>query len=152
MALIHEKLYQSEDLASVDFGDYTESLIRNIFRSYSRDAANVELRTDIGDVSLPLDQAIPCGLIINELVCNALKYAFEGKRGLLTFSLSEAEGTHTLAVSDNGVGLPREFSVETTSTLGLRLVNTLTSQIEGELNVDATAGTTFRITFPRITD
>ena len=65
MALIHEKLYQSEDLASVDFRDYTESLIQSIFRTYSRDAENVELRTDIGDVTLPLDQAIPCGRIIN---------------------------------------------------------------------------------------
>ena len=152
MALIHEKLYQSEDLASVDFRDYTESLIQSIFRTYSRDAENVELRTDIGDVTLPLDQAIPCGRIINSWSAMPSNGHLVAREASSPSACTTRKGRTPWPYRTTVSGCPKRSSVEATSTLSLRLVKTLTSQIEGRLNVDTTAGTKFRITFPLITD
>jgi len=152
MALIHEKLYHSEDLASVDFRDYTESLIQSIFRTYSRDAENVELRTDIGDVTLPLDQAIPCGRIINSRTAMRSNMRLRAREASSPSACTTRKGRTRWPYRTTVSGCPKRSSVEATSTLSLRLVKTLTSQIEGRLNVDTTAGTKFRITFPLITD
>jgi two-component sensor histidine kinase len=99
MALIHEMLYQSEDLATVDFRDYIQSLLSSIFRSYSASASRVLLKTEIEQLSLPLDLAIPCGLILNELVCNALKYAFGDSSGTIGVSLARTPSSYDLTVS-----------------------------------------------------
>lgn len=148
MALVHEKLYESDDLASVDFNDYIDSLIKSIFRAYSSQAARVQLSTAVERIDMPLDQAIPCGLILNELVCNAIKYAFEGGGGRLEVELSRKGDDCRLIVADDGIGLPEEFDLSRATTLGLRLVSTLVGQIDGEVTIDRANGTTFTITFP----
>lgn len=148
MSLVHEKLYESDDLASVDFNDYIDSLIRSIFRSYSTQAARVRLSTEIDTLSLPLDQAIPCGLIVNELVCNALKYAFDSGEGQLEVRLKKTDDGCLLVVADDGPGLPSDFDLGTATSLGLRLVSTLAAQIDGDIDVDTGHGTRFQIAFP----
>jgi two-component sensor histidine kinase/PAS domain-containing protein len=147
MALIHEKLYMSSDIAHVDFREYAETLARNLIRSYST-GPHVRMAVDIDLIPLGIDTAIPCGLIINELVSNALKYAFPGGRsGEIRIRLAYAGGTCTLTVSDDGAGLPDGFDFRNTSSLGLQLVNILAEQMEGTVELDTARGTTFKITF-----
>ncbi|WP_159397804.1 histidine kinase dimerization/phosphoacceptor domain -containing protein [Sorangium cellulosum] len=152
MALVHEMLYQSQDLARVDFGDYIPRLVRYLFRSYSVNQSCIACRTEVDAVSLGVDTAVPCGLIINELVSNSLKHAFPGNRkGELTVTMKRCAGSaYELTVADDGVGLPPGLEAETTDTLGLRIVRTLTQQIEGALEINTMPGRTeFRITFER---
>jgi PAS domain S-box-containing protein len=147
MALIHEKLYQSENLAQVQFAEYLRNLTRDLFRSYS--AGGVGLKLQAEDIPLDVDTAIPCGLIINELVSNALKYAFPGGRtGDLHISfLKISRERCALTVTDNGVGLPASIDVKNPKTLGLQLVNMLVNQLHGTLDVVTDGGTTFMVTF-----
>ncbi len=147
MALIHEKLYQSESLAQVQFAEYLRNLTRDLFRSYS--AGGVGLKLQAEDIPLDVDTAIPCGLIINELVSNALKYAFPGGRtGDLHISfLKISRERCALTVTDNGVGLPPEVDVKNPKTLGLQLVNMLVNQLHGTLDVVTDGGSTFMVTF-----
>jgi PAS domain S-box-containing protein len=147
MALIHEKLYQSESLAQVQFAEYLRNLTRDLFRSYS--AGGVGLKLQAEDIPLDVDTAIPCGLIINELVSNALKYAFPaGRTGDLHISfLKISRERCALTVTDNGVGLPPEVDVKNPKTLGLQLVNMLVNQLHGTLDVVTDGGTTFMVTF-----
>jgi len=149
MALTHEQLYQSDDLARVDFGRYIRDLAGALFRSYGADPAAVRLTVDVADVSLTLDAAIPCGLMVNELVSNCLKHAFpEGGGGEILIRLvSEDDGRHTLAVRDNGVGFPEDKDHRTSPTLGLQLVSSLADQLGGTMELDRTEGTEFRISF-----
>jgi len=147
MALIHEKLYQSESLARIDFGEYLRTLTRDLFRSYS--AGGVTLKLQAEDIFLDVDTAIPCGLIITELVSNALKYAFPDSRGgelLITFARI-ARDKYALSVTDNGIGLPKDIDVRNAKTLGLQLVTMLINQLRGTLDVVTEGGTTFMITF-----
>jgi two-component system, sensor histidine kinase PdtaS len=147
MALIHERLYKSAALARVDFRDYVESLVTSLFFSYQR--PHVTSSLDVCDARLPLDTAIPCGLIINELVSNALKHAFpDGSRGTVTIRLY-AEGEHMLhlEVRDDGVGLREDIDPDSTRTLGLNLVSILTKQLQGTLTIDRNRGTGFHIAF-----
>ncbi|MGB2957779.1 MAG: PAS domain S-box protein [Bacteroidota bacterium] len=147
MALIHEKLYQSASLARIDFGEYLRNLTRDLFRSYS--AGGVSLKLQAEDISLDIDAAIPCGLMVNELVSNALKYAFAQTKGgelLITFS-QVARDKFALSVTDNGVGLPSDLDVRNPRSLGLQLVNMLVAQLRGTLDVVSDGGTTFMITF-----
>jgi PAS domain S-box-containing protein len=149
MALIHEKLYQSEDLARVDFYEYISNLAAYLFRSYEVNSGAVKLNVESEDVLLGVDTAIPCGLIINELVSNSLKHAFpRGTGGSINIRLRPAgPELLTLAVSDDGVGLPPGFDVRNTPSLGLQLVNTLARQLGGEVEVERGAGAEFKITF-----
>jgi len=147
MALIHEKLYQSASLARIDFGEYLRNLTRDLFRSYS--AGSVSLKLQAEDINLDIDAAIPCGLIVNELVSNALKYAFPRTKGgelLITFS-QVARDKFALSVTDNGIGLPADLDVRNPKSLGLQLVNMLVAQLRGTLDVVSDGGTTFMITF-----
>jgi two-component sensor histidine kinase len=149
MALIHEKLYQSQDLVKVDFGEYVKSLTGYLFRSYGVESASIALKVNIQNVFLDVEEAIPCGLIINELVSNALKHAFPGGRhGEIRIDV-QAEGTTPvlLRVSDNGVGFPPEVDFRTTTSLGLRLVHTLTRQLEGTIALQHDGGTAFQLCF-----
>ncbi len=152
MALIHEKLYQSESLASINFKDYIETLVHTLFRAYRTSTDRIDLNLEVEDVSLDVDTAIPCGLIINELVSNALEHAFPGGReGEITIALHPVNGVIELVVSDNGVGLPEDFDFQTTETLGLHLVRLLAeNQLEGEINVDQGRGISFRIRFKKV--
>jgi len=147
MALIHEKLYRSENLAQIDFGEYVRNLTRDLFRSYS--AGGVTLKLQAEDIQLDVDAAIPCGLIVNELVSNALKYAFpEGRGGELLIRFSQVgHDRYALSVTDNGVGLPQDLDVRQAKTLGLQLINMLVTQLRGTLDVISDEGTTFLITF-----
>ena len=149
MALIHEKLYQSKDLARIDFAGYIRSLVADLFRSYKTNSHLISLKTNTDDVFLGVDTAIPCGLIINELVLNSLKYAFpEGRQGAIhvDFHLGE-EGKFTLIVGDNGVGFPKDLDFRNTESLGLRLTCTLVDQLEGTIELDRSGGTGFKVTF-----
>ena len=150
MALIHEKLYQSSDLSHIDFGEYVGSLTGYLSRSYQV-GGKVRMDLDIPDISLDIDVAIPCGLIINELVSNSLKYAFpEGQSGKIYISLAQGTGGYELTVGDDGKGLSQGFDFHTSPTLGLLLVNTLVEQLDGTMVLDGIHGTCFRITFPVI--
>ncbi len=152
MALVHEELYQSKDLARIDLNDYIRNLTNALFRSYGADTGSVALKIDVADVVFGVDTAIPCGLIINELVSNSLKYAFPGgKEGEITIALRPTDGDEIdLTVSDNGVSIPDDLDLTNTGTLGIKLVHILTDQIRGRLEVDRSEGTTFRIRFKRI--
>ncbi len=149
MALVHEKLYRSKDLTRIDFRDYIESLASQLFASVGTDPDEVALRLDIEAVALNVNTAIPCGLILNELLMNALKHAFPGgRRGEIDVSLRSADGgKFILKVSDNGVGFPPDLDFRETRTLGLEIVATLVDQIEGTIALDRTNGTAFRIEF-----
>lgn len=151
MALIHEKLYQSQDMAIIDASDYVHNMARNLFLSYRMASNKIHLRVDVDDIFLDVDTAIPCGLIINELVSNSLKYAFSiGKYGILDVRLKSSDNNILfLEVSDNGVGLPPDFDIEETESLGLQLVSNLTEQLAGSMEIDSSRGTSFKITFPK---
>jgi len=149
MAIIHEVLYQSKDLAKVNFADYIRSLVSNLNRVYGANSAAIEMKIDVGDVKLDIDTAIPCGLIINELVSNALKYAFPpGRGGQISIIFHPADtNKYELIVKDNGVGLPADVDIQNTETLGLQLVSTLTDQLRGRIEVSRSEGTEFKINF-----
>jgi two-component sensor histidine kinase len=148
MALIHEKLYQSPNLASVDMGGYTRNLVSDLQRFYRTDDSSVRLTVNIDDIPLGITEAIPCGLIINELVSNVLKHAFpKGEGGEITIQLTRESANHiTLTVSDNGIGFPEHVDFRNASSLGLTLVNSLVEQLDGSIELDRRGGTTFTIT------
>ena len=160
MALIHEKLYRSQNLARIDFADYIRDLTRYLFASYVTIDQDVNLNVQADDVHLGIDTAVPCGLILNELVSNALKHAFpaqgNGRDGRETPPTGEIrvelcwekENTLMMIVADNGVGLPGDLDVRYSTSLGLQLVTTLVDQLDGTLELDDRGGTLFKITFP----
>jgi PAS domain S-box-containing protein len=149
MALIHDRLYKSPDLAGIEFREYIESLVTSLFHSYGRPA--VSFNTDVQDVRLSIDTAIPFGLIINELVTNALKHAFpQGRTGEIKVSLTPSQdGGVRLSVADNGVGMPVHIDLEKTTSLGLQLVGILTHQLMGTIEIRREGGTTFSIFIPQ---
>ena len=149
MALIHEKLYMSEDFARVDMKSYIESMIQELFYIHKVEPS-VTLDIQVQDVYLDINTAIPCGLILNELVTNIFKYAFPDKRkGTLQIVFShKKEGKYQLIVHDNGIGLPWNMDIEKVESLGLQLVQMLTKQIDGVLKINRNDGTRFQITFP----
>jgi PAS domain S-box-containing protein len=153
MALIHERLYLSGDLSRIDFEDYVKHLVSHLFRAYNIQASRITVSYDLEDISLGIDIAIPCGLIVHELVSNALKHAFSGsKKGHIKILLKKSESDsgdkgYRLSVADNGTGLPLEKEQDGADSLGLRLVNMLVSQLQGELTIDTDEGTRFEIAF-----
>ncbi len=155
MALIHEKLYQSHSLAKIDFADYIKNLANNLFSSYNINEKRIRAKLCVENAFLNLDTAIPCGLLINELVSNSLKHAFPGARsgeisGEITIDFSlVADGQLRLSVRDNGVGLPEGFESHSPNSLGLRLIRALTRQLRGQLEIHNKEGAVFQITFPQ---
>jgi PAS domain S-box-containing protein len=154
MALIHEKLYQSNDLANINFKDYVKSLANSLVQTYCKNRSTVGLDININDVFLSIDKAIPCGLIINELLTNSLKYAFPNiNNGKINIELKSFKGTgkskdsYHLCVSDNGIGIPADFDYNKTNSLGIKLVNNLTNQLDGVLEIENGNGTLFKIMF-----
>jgi len=149
MALVHEKLYQSKDLSRIDFSNYIESLIMFLFHSYRVNSDLVRMKTEVQNVLLDINSAIPCGLIINELVMNALKHAFPGERkGEIIVSLKPSgDDRFTLAVSDDGVGFPAGLDFHKTETLGMQLVTMLVDQLDGTISLERRPGTRFEIVF-----
>ncbi|WP_339135605.1 MAG: response regulator [Candidatus Electrothrix sp. GW3-4] len=155
MALVHEKLYHTEDLKNINIKEFIHDLAESLIFSYTTSPHQITLNTDITDVSLNLDRAIPCGLIINELVSNALKHAFpKNRKGIITIGFAtDSEEKYILTVSDDGVGLPEQINIQETDSIGLKLVPLLSSQLDGEFAIEegqgaSKKGTTFKIAFP----
>ena len=149
MALIHEKLYHSHDLSKIDFSEYVRNLASNLFLSYDVDPGRIGLEVKVEDVSWDVGTAIPCGLIINELISNALKYAFpENRPGKIRVALCREDGMFRLSVADNGVGLPKDVDFRQTESLGFQLVGMLTEQLNGTVDVHADGKTEICILFP----
>jgi two-component sensor histidine kinase len=149
MALIHETLYQSSDLGLVDFGVYIRSLAEQVFSSYNILADRIVLQVQANEVMLDTNQAIPCGLILNELLSNCLKHAFPSDRsGEVYIELwSDASRRVTMIVRDTGIGFPAHMDFRQTDTIGLQLVCTLTEQLGGTLELDRDTGTAFKLSF-----
>jgi PAS domain S-box-containing protein len=149
MALIHENLYQSQNISNVDFAEYIKHLTTQLLHSYELNTKKIKLSIHAKDIFLDVNTAIPCGLIINELVSNALKHAFPDRHeGEISIAVSrDHRGRIQLVARDNGVGLPADIDLATTKTLGLKLVAALVNQLSASLEVDHADGTRFRLTF-----
>ncbi len=148
MALIHEKLYRSENLAQIDFSEYIQDLSRYLFRTHDAHA-RITLDTQLDEVFLDIDTAMPCGLILNELISNIIKYAFpNGQAGKVWIALTAYNYQQLmLRVGDNGIGIPPDLDFQDTDSLGLQLVNNLVEQLEGTIELNNSQGTEFKITF-----
>jgi two-component sensor histidine kinase/HAMP domain-containing protein len=149
MALIHEKLYNSKSLARIDFGEYMQSLATDLFRSYQREPGDIQLKIEAEEIYLDLDQAIPCGLILNELMTNTLKYAFpDNRNGTIRVELHTGPNqTVRLRVADNGVGLADGVNIEKPDSLGWQLIHSLTRQLNGDLRADGSNGLNVEVSF-----
>lgn len=148
MGLIHEKLYQSENFASVNFEKYIRELLQIIQNAHEHRNSQVSFNIEVGDVNLPITKAIPCGLIINEIVTNSFKHAFQGiDQPEISISFFENNDVIEMSVKDNGVGLPDELENLSRNSLGIILIKTLSSQIDGTLNVNGEGGTSYCLTF-----
>jgi PAS domain S-box-containing protein len=147
MALIHENLYKSGDLQNINFREYITEIVQQLSRSYG--GQDIALTMKVDDVHVDIDTAVPLGLIINELVSNALKYAFPDNKGEITVILRAGDSIIELIVKDDGVGIPSTVDVRTTKTLGLQLVFSLVeNQLNGHINLERKKGTEFYITLP----
>jgi two-component sensor histidine kinase len=154
MALIHEYLYANEHLDRVNFGEYVRQLARELCAAYAIESDLVTVAVEAYDIDVPVHRAIPCGLILNELLSNALKYAYpRGRSGEIGIHLVKLEsGELSLSCQDRGVGIPEEFDWLNSPSLGLRIVKILTKQIDGSLTLDRTGGgTRFELLFPAAT-
>jgi two-component sensor histidine kinase len=152
MSLVHEKLYGSKDFARIDLTGYVRTMSQDLFQSYKINPGKIDLiiQTD-GDIYVDINKAIPCGLILNELISNALKHAFHGDRhGKLQIIIRETKNTEIeIVVLDNGLGLPDNVNIHQPRSAGLHLVNGLVkNQLDGQIEIKRDAGTEFRIKFP----
>ncbi|WP_404425606.1 sensor histidine kinase [Thalassospira australica] len=150
MAQIHQTLYQNEDVSRVDFNYFCDALINSLLVTFNTDPERIEFNRDLGSVSLPIGTAVPCGLIANELVTNALKHAFPGDRkGIISLIAHQISPNQIeLSLTDNGAGFPDDFSIDDSSGLGLQLVELLTEQLGGTLEVHTSNPTRITIRFP----
>jgi len=153
MALTHQLLYEKKDFSRLELGDYLDRLVQSIRSSYRAGGNRISLRLVLStpDVQLDLERAIPCGLLINELVTNSFKHAFEGERhGEIVIEIGEdTDSLICLSVTDNGIGLPAEAELAKASSLGLQLVQLFVEQLHGQLTVDRKNGTRFSLRFPK---
>ena len=149
MSLIHDALYRSKDLAHIDFEEYVRKLTTQIFVSYGTSLNLIKIKINIKDVLMDISTAIPCGLIINELVSNSLKYAFPKGKGEISISFTCKDQVNILRVKDNGIGISGKIDLENSPTLGLMLVNSLTKQLDGTLKLEKVKGTSFKIAFKK---
>ena len=149
MAMIHEHLYRHPDLSNINFTSYTQKLVQNLKRSYGKTSQIVSIEVKGQDIMLNPDTAIPCSLVLTELVSNALQHAFEpGKDGRIIIEFGELEkGVYSLKIEDNGRGLPEELDISSTDSFGLMLVGTFIDLLDGNLDIVDGDGTAFNITF-----
>jgi PAS domain S-box-containing protein len=150
MAMIHEKLYQSKSFTKINFKNYVENLVNDIFYSYGIKKGTIEPKLEIENINIDIDTLIPVGLIINELVTNSVKYAFPKGKGTIKIKLRSNQDQLELIIADNGVGLPDEMDYKNTDSLGLQLVNGLVYQIDGEIELQRSQGTEYKITFKEL--
>lgn len=150
MALVHQKLYQSKDFSEIDLSEYIKQLCDHLITVFKTSADNIKITVRSENMNLSIDYAIPCGLILNELISNSLKYAFpDGKKGEIIIELNKnSEGIYIISLSDNGIGFPKNIDYRNTKSLGLQLVNTLVGQIDGNIILENNTGTKYTITFP----
>lgn len=151
MSLIHENLYQSDNLLEIDFEDYINMLANSLHRFYRLPDVIVSLDIRVFNVALDIETAVPCGLIINELISNAFKHAFKGRtgKGCISIVFKQSETEYVLKISDDGNGLPEGFSLDTQSSMGTEIVVILTHQLDGEISFSSTDGACFEIRFPK---
>ncbi|MHB8163184.1 MAG: PAS domain S-box protein [Methanoregula sp.] len=150
MALVHEHLYRGKDFSHIDLGNYIRALGTALLKTYEAGNRGVRFDLDIHDIYVDTNTAIPLGLISNELITNCLKYAFKGKDGgWLSITASEDPQSLTVVIADNGVGMPPGITLENQTSLGLKLVDMLTDQLNGTVVIDRTGGTKFTFTFPK---
>jgi len=148
MALIHERLYRSTDLKRIDFGDYIRTLTTELYRTYVSDSNSIGLNFDLEDVMVDINTTVPLGLILNELITNSMKHAFpDGREGVINVEFHRKNDEFILIIGDTGVGFPEDLDFRNTKSLGLQLVNNLTRQIDGTIELDRSQGTEFKITF-----
>ncbi|MFC1671064.1 sensor histidine kinase [Spirochaetota bacterium] len=153
MALVHEKLYQSENLSEINFGEYIQGLSDELYSIYYETNQNVNITINAENAYIDINYAIPCGLIINELVTNSLKYAFpDNMKGIIKIDFYEEKGNYVLQHMDDGVGIPENIDINDTATLGLQLVNNLTLQLRGTIDIDSSQGTNVKIKFGKFTE
>jgi len=149
MAMIHESLYKSENLAMIDFLNYIQRLATHLFTMYQVSTDRISLRLKIRDIYLDINHAIPCGLILNELISNALKHAFpDGKKGEIRIEMEEIKkGRYFLKLEDNGIGIPKKINFQSPQSFGMQLVKDLVDQIDGTIEISSDKGTKFKIRF-----
>jgi len=151
MALVHEQLYQTELFSSLELDEYIQDLSNSIRSTFIDQSTDIEIKLDVDPVELTINQAVPCGQLLNELITNSFKHAFPGRqKGVITITLKESSEEVRLQVSDDGTGIPDDFIDGNGNSLGMTLIQTLVHQLEGELEVDNAGGTTFIITFDKI--
>jgi two-component sensor histidine kinase len=152
MAIIHNKLYRSLNYDKVDFDDYVKTLTQNLYLSFGADASRIDLQINLNGTYLNIDTAIPCGLIINELISNSLKYAFPGDRsGKILVKMNSKGDDVELTVKDDGIGISKDIQLTNTDTLGLKLVQLLTMQMDGQVEIiRLSPGTEFKIKFKEL--
>ncbi|MGC9516865.1 MAG: PAS domain S-box protein [Methanomicrobiales archaeon] len=151
MAMIHEQLYQSKDLSHINFSDYIKSLVSGLLSSYTINPEQIKINIDVRDISMDINTAVPCGLIINELITNSLKHAFPDPfEGSIDIKMDKKEDEYVLEISDNGIGIPKEIDIKTNKTLGFLLINSLVKQLEGNIHIDRGKGTRFTVNFSEI--
>jgi two-component sensor histidine kinase len=154
MALIHERFYQSDGISQIDFDDYSRKLIEHLYSSFKINPNSIVVDIKIENVKLDIDTAVPCGLIINEIVSNAFKHAFkEGEKGEVQIRLQNTnEGEYYLEIKDNGVGMSADFNLETADSLGFQLIQALSDQLDGKLELvtSPNKGLTYKLNFKNI--
>jgi two-component sensor histidine kinase len=151
MALIHERLYRSTDLRRIDFGDYIQTLSNDLFHTYMQDPSRVKLNMNVENVMVDINTTVPLGLIVNELVTNSMKHAFvNDHKGKINIDFHKDGDLFILIVGDSGVGFPEDLDFRNTASLGLQLVNNLTGQIDGKIELNRKNGTEFKITFKEL--
>lgn len=151
MSLVHEKLYASPDLANIHIESYIRNLISHLQASYIHNHEQIKVKYDLDELDIDINNAIPCGLILNELLTNCLKYAFpDGRKGLVIVRFKNEVDNYLFSVEDDGIGMPENFVIEDSDSLGLQLVSSLVIQLHGTLEVDNSKGSSFIIKFPRV--
>ncbi|WP_236950963.1 sensor histidine kinase [Methanobacterium subterraneum] len=150
MAMIHENIYQSQDIGRINFKNYVEMLLYDIFNLYRVNKKSVILEMRIKGVKMGIETAMPCGLVINELATNSIKHAFPQGKGIIKIELKTDDDAHILIIEDDGIGLPENLDPQKSKKLGLMVVNTLVNQLNGEMEIDRTNGTKFIIKFSEL--
>jgi two-component sensor histidine kinase len=149
MAMIHEKLYQSENLSKINFKYYLENLSQQLLMSYDL-SGKVKLNFDCDDVFMGIETAVPCGLLVNEIITNSMKHAFPDElSGNINITL-KAYDDYELIISDDGIGLPNDINMEESNSLGLQIINNLINQIDGSIEFNNSHGTQFKIKFQEL--
>lgn len=150
IALVHEKLYQSRSLDRIEYADYLNKVVNHLFESFNVNPAQISWKVNAKEVDVNIEQAVPCSLILNEMITNSLKYAFpEGRKGEITISFVLEDNRYTLDYRDNGVGVPEGAHLERTGSLGMQLIHGLTRQLDGTVTIDTSSGVHYTIIFPK---